>query len=851
VGLYEINRRCTACSLSEGCKGPVPAVGSGRVMLVGEAPGRNEDVKGLPFQGDAGKYLNSLLDSAGISRSDVIISNVVKCRPSTSNRTPTTAEAEFCAARWLDVEIGLYQPEIIVAMGKVAISHFLGEVSVEHVHGIPRSWTARGYTLLPIYHPAAGLHETRLMRQIQDDFQILGRLVRGEPVGIPEDEYPEPVYEEATQGDWRRPTAWDTEIVDDELWSFQASDEPGTASFMSASQDFMPGDKAIVHNYLFDATWLPFPENTDDTMLMAYLLGLPQGLKELAWRLCGMEMESYQDTIKGYRKEKAIKYLEQAALGPNEDDEWPDPPELENVIWNKSNGRLESVIKKPQHISRKIKRILADVASGKETKDGPVDPWTRWDKLDKRERVVVEDVLGPMPDASLADAPPDKATYYACRDADATLRVWKVLSSMLKEKGLEGIYQIDRQVLPIAMEMQQNGIMLDVEYLNGLGRHYTELMEAKAEQIFSEVGKRFNPNSDNEVRRLMFEDLGFKPTAWTETRLPRVNREELSKINHPVVPMLTEYKHLAHLKDSFCDPLPSKVDARGRVHPTIKVTRTETGRWSMQEPNLQQIPARTEYGRAIRKAFQAEPPCILVAVDYSQIEMRVAAHLSQCRSMIELFNEGRDIHTETASQIFGVPLDSVTSQMRYPTKTMGFGVIYGLTPHGLYSQMVQEGLTDWTEDKCQKFIDEYYKLRPELGTWQKEVLEQAREQGYVRDIFGRIRWTPELLCPIKRYRGAGERQAINMPVQSSAQGIIKLAMGRLNHTLKTFPGLVRWLLQIHDELLWEIEDEELNNFLPLVSRDMQSVVKLSVPVLVEAKVGRHWGELKPFIGEYR
>jgi len=507
------------------------------------------------------------------------------------------------------------------------------------------------------------------------------------------------------------------------------------------------------------------------------------------------------------------------------------------------------VTKKPQHISRKIKRIIADVVGGKENKDGPVDPWTRWHNIDPRERATVEEQLGKMPDASLEDVDPDTAIHYSCRDADATLRVYQALWPKIQELGLEFVYQLDRQVLPVAMAMMQEGITLDGKFLGILGRHYMELMEAKAEDIFSLVGKRFNPNSDNELRVLMYEYLGFKPTKFTETGLPKVNKEELSKLKHAVVPMLLEYKHLAHLKDSFCDTLPNKIDSHGRVHCTINVTRTETGRWSMKEPNLQQIPARTEYGREIRKAFVAGPGYYLVAIDYSQIEMRVAAHLAQCQSMIGLFNEGRDIHTETASQIFDVPLDQVTPQQRYPTKTMGFGVIYGLTPHGLYSQMAQEGLRDWTEDRCQEFIDEYYALRPELGTWQEVVKKEARQQGYVRDLFGRIRYIPELLCPIKRYQGAGERQAINMPVQSTAQGIIKLATGRLWKKLESWPpGMVNWLLQIHDELLWEVEakGEVIDFFTQVAVKEMEAVVRLSVPVIAECKVGDNWGEMKPF-----
>ena len=850
TSFYDINRGCKACPLSEGCKAPVPAVGQGRVMLVGEAPGRNEDTYGKPFTGDAGKYLDGLLASVGVKRTEVMISNVVKCRP-LRNRTPSRQEADFCASRWLDVEVEINQPDIIVAMGKVAIEHFLGEgVTVEHVHGIPVG------NVLPVYHPAAGFYDTRLMRAIQSDFEVLGKLVKGLELERPVDEL-EAVYSEVLPPEERKSylgkTAWDTEVVDNKLWSFQASDQAGTGDFMDAGVwGFIPGDKrAVVHNYLYDARWIPLPDDTDDTMLMAYVLGLPQGLKELAWRLCGMEMRSYLEVIGGHRKQKAMDYLTEANV-----EAWPDPPELENVVWNKKDNKLEVQRKRPQNIGRKIKRILADVVGGKVLKEGPVDPWARWHNIDARERAVVEDVLGLMPDASLADIPREEAVYYATRDSDATLRVYEKLMPMIEERELGFVYRMDQATLPVAMEMQREGIRVDVEHLRNLGRHYLERMEAKAEQIFetasipfaqgvNEVGVkiwRFNPNSDDAIRKLFYEHLGFKPTAFTPTGLPSVKGSELAKIDHPLVPMVEEYRHLAHIKDSFCDTLPGRV-VDGNIHPTINVTRTETGRWSMKQPNLQQIPARTEIGRAIRKAFIAAPWASLVAIDYSQIEMRVAAHLAGCRSMIDLFLEGRDIHTETASQIFDVPLDQVTSQMRYPTKTMGFGVVYGLTPHGLHNQMVQEGLDDWTESKCEEFIQEYYRLRPELRVWQEGVKAQARRDGYVKDMFGRIRYTPELLCPIERYQGAGERQAINMPVQSSAQGIIKLAMGEM-HRRREETVRFTWLLQIHDEIMVEVLDQLKNGFIAWAVSIMESAVKLSVPVVVEAKAGQNWAEME-------
>jgi len=209
--------------------------------------------------------------------------------------------------------------------------------------------------------------------------------------------------------------------------------------------------------------------------------------------------------------------------------------------------------------------------------------------------------------------------------------------------------------------------------------------------------------------------------------------------------------------------------------------------------------------------------------------------------MIDLFLEGRDIHTETASQIFGVPVDEVTSWQRYPTKTMGFGVIYGLTPHGLFNQMSQEGLEDWDERACEKFIKEYYALRPELGAWQDQTRAFAGKHGYVTDMFGRLRYIPEMLCPVKRYRGAGERQAINMPIQSTAQGILKAAMIRMSQEETSFPWF--WLLQIHDELMFEVESPHAPQFVQWATDIMESAVKLSVPIKVEAKMGTNWGEM--------
>ena len=876
--LFDANRACRECKLRNDCKGPVPGEGpmGAKLALVGEAPGYNEDKLGLPFRGAAGEYLVSLLRSIGLKREDIWITNTTKCRP-LNNRTPTAEEVEFCASRWLDIELQILKPEVIVPMGDAAISHFLGEGTVYERHGVPAVMDTPGL-ILPIYHPAAGLHRVELMTTIQEDFMALKEVLDGtwKPMV---DQHPVTDYQEiVTDGffEGQRPMALDTETIDGKIWSVQVSSSPGIATFARAGDGFdIDAKEVVVHNYLYDAQFVDLPPMTRDTMEMAYLLGLPQGLKELAKRFCGMEMDSYTELVRPYGKEKAMAWLERAALGngpqispltPADAEvswvDWPDPPVLEDFTWNKKTNTLGIKQKTPQHISKKIKRILADVRGGKENKDGPVDPFARWHKIDERERHDVEAVLGPMPEGNLEDAPREDAVHYSGRDADATLRLDGELWPIILSKGMQGVFQMDMGTYPVALEMMKNGIKIDPQKLQRLSAEYGAQMQIQAEEIFETACLpahptqpsplwRFNPNSDNELRVLFFERLGFKPTKFTKTGLPSVAGPELAKIDHPLVKMVENYRHLQHLKDSFCDTLPEKADGNNRIHPTIKTTRTATGRWSMADPNCQQIPTRTDLGRAIRTAFVPEEGNVFVAIDYSQIELRMAAHLSQCQSMMQAFRDGRDIHTETAARLFGVM--EPTEKQRYAAKTLNFGVIYGITADGFQAQMEVEGL-GWSVKECEAFIKESNSLRPELWVWQEETKAFARRNGYVVDMFGRRRLIPEILCPVKWIQSSGEREAINMPVQSGAQGILKRAMKALweQHLVRLgygweSPGLMTrflwWLLQIHDELLWEIPIDRVADFIHWAIPIMQDVVQLSVPVIAEAKTGPNWGEM--------
>jgi len=953
--LYDTNRACVACPMRQECDGPVPAEGpmDAEIALIGEAPGRNEDRRGRPWMGAAGQFLMSLLTSIGLTREDIWLSNMNKCRPK-GNRTPTSEEAKFCADRWLSVELNMVKPKIIGLLGDVAISYFLGEGTVFERHGKPvlmsretihpDSDIAVPTWVLPMYHPAAGLYDKGegMLARILEDFQVLGELARGtwKPVI---DEHPNPIYSEGPLPNMRQPIAIDTEWVDNKLWSVQLSNNPGTASFVPADSwkvDSLEDQEIIVHSYMADAKMVNLPVNTKDTQLMAYLLGLPQGLKELAKRLCGMEMQSYQEMTREYGKEKAMAYLEEAAKGcitpdwnatihtvpstsqkrestypvfstipvegvqgesfndaregtgtttalvavppgPNvavERTDWPDPPVLEDVTWNKKNSRFEIKSKTPQHISKKIKRILADVNGGKVNKHGPVDPYDRWTRIDGRERHDVEAVLGAIPEGNLEDAPRGHSIFYSSRDADATGRIYPILWQKILDKGLLPVFMMDMGTLPIALEMEKNGIKIDVQKLNELGDRFVGMLQEKSEEIFKGLNilcptcvgvaelygpkdksgyycnacndtriKRFNPNSNQELATLFFTDLGFTPTKHTPTGAPSVARGELAKIDHPVVGMIEEYRHVQHLKDSFCDTLPSKADELGRVHPTIKTTRTATGRWSMEDPNCQQIPSRDEEGKKIREAFIAEEGNVLVSIDYSQIEMRVQAHVAQCESMLQIFREGRHIHRETCAEVYGIPLADVNqdSPEYKATKNINFGVMYLETEAGLFTQMKREKAQGWDLQRCAQFIKDVYKLRPELWSWQQETIAFARRNGYVKDMWGRIRKIPECLVPVEWVQSQGDRQAVNMPIQGGAQGILKQAMVKISQERPWWlTNGARWLLQVHDELIWEVERPLVSRFIEETVPTMENIVKLSVPLEVEAKVGLNWGQMK-------
>ena len=614
---------CSECGLRQGCTRPVPSENCvpSEVMFVGEAPGAQEDLSGVPFVGASGQYLNSLLFQCGISRESVAVSNTVHCRPP-NNRTPKSDEIKACS-KWLDIELDTVQPHIIVALGKPATDVFLpgNNSTMEHMHGKPVEKDGR--IILPCYHPAFALRDTSKMRQVSEDFQVLRGLVKGR--GWREyhvmDEYPNPVYRVADTDDLLAELAdeiiesgefaVDTEVCRGKLWSVQISAKPGTAWFIPVHDNHTGrvdlskfNATAIVHNYLFDIQYLKLSE-TDfaDTMTLAYLVGAAQGLKELASRLCGIPMITYREMVKSGQQKLSLEYLLKASGM-----EWPDPPAIEETKWDNKKGCLITKSKKPWHISRKITKMLEDYAA-----DDSIDLWDRWQSIPEEERAVVEGVSGAMPESSLADIPFEQAMQYASRDADATLRVYHKLKKMITDSELDFIQYLDLGVLPQVNEMMQSGMPVDIPYLKELSAYYAGNMEVAAELASAKVGHPFNPNSSKQVAEVVYGELGFKPTKKTATGLISTDDQELKKIKHPVIVDILEYRRNLKNKSTFADALVENAIPHQhgggtvyRVHTTLKTTRTETGRLSSADPiNLQTMPTRSEDGKKIRKGFKA------------------------------------------------------------------------------------------------------------------------------------------------------------------------------------------------------------------------------------------------------
>ena len=425
-------------------------------------------------------------------------------------------------------------------------------------------------------------------------------------------------------------------------------------------------------------------------------------------------------------------------------------------------------------------------------------------------------------------------------EARAIWRLKPVLWEKLKEQALDRLYtEIEFPLCRVLGEMERTGVTVDRAALETFGEMLTNRIEDAQNTVFAYAGEEFNINSTKKLGEILFEKLGLPPVKKTKTGYS-TNADVLEKLRpkHPIIDAILEYRMLTKLKSTYADGLLKVIAADGRIHTTFQNMVTATGRLSSTEPNLQNIPVRRELGSEIRKMFVAREGCVLVDADYSQIELRVLAHIADDKNMQAAFLSGEDIHAETASQVFHVPLDTVTPEMRRNAKAVNFGIVYGISAWSLSQDI---GVFP---EEAKAYMDAYLENYAGVRAYMKNIVEQAREQGYVTTLYGRRRYLPELKSSNYNLRSFGERVALNTPIQGTAADIIKLAMIRVEAALREENLHARLILQVHDELIVECPAEEADQAAAILEREMQQVAQLKVPLLVEAKQGASWYEAK-------
>ncbi len=434
----------------------------------------------------------------------------------------------------------------------------------------------------------------------------------------------------------------------------------------------------------------------------------------------------------------------------------------------------------------------------------------------------------------------EKATRYAAEDADATWLLHEKLLPMLQEQGLEKLlFELEMPLMEIMTAMEQHGVLLDLGYLAELGNGFGQRMQELEKRIIELAGGPFNLNSPKQLEEVLFERLGLQAGKKTKGKTGRsTDNEVLTGLaeEHEIARLLLDYRGLAKLKSTYTDALAKLTDKQGRVHTSYNQAVTSTGRLSSSDPNLQNIPIRTDEGRRIREAFIAPPGCVILAADYSQIELRVLAHLSTDPVFCDAFNRDEDIHTRTASEVFGLFPEMVTSEMRRQAKTINFGIIYG---QGAFSLAKQLGVA---RNVAEKFISAYKERHSGAIAFLDSCIASAKETGYVTTILGRKLPIADITSSNGNLRSFAERNAINYPIQGSAADIIKQAMLGVDRAIHAEGLQSRLIMQVHDELVFEVPEAELEQMQELVNREMSQAVPLQVPLKVDINHGKNWSQ---------
>ena len=457
--------------------------------------------------------------------------------------------------------------------------------------------------------------------------------------------------------------------------------------------------------------------------------------------------------------------------------------------------------------------------------------------------IHIDELIGPKGKSqrSMRDLDPTLVYEYACEDADITLQLKNKLEPELKQHNCERLfYDIEMPLMPVLAEMEMNGVCLDTASLAETSKQFTTRMNEIEQRIYELAGEQFNIASPKQVGEILFDKLKIVEKAKKTKTGQYVTSEEVLqqlKNKHEIVADILEHRGLKKLIGTYIDALPKLINPRtGHIHTSFNQTITATGRLSSSDPNLQNIPIRGEDGKEIRKAFIPEPGCLFFSADYSQIELRVMAHLSQDPQMIEVFREGKDLHAATAANIYKKPIEEVTRDERTKSKRANFGIIYGITVFGLAERL------DIPRDEAKMLIDGYFDTFPQVHDYMEKSKDVARQQGYVTTLFGRRRYLPDINSANSVVRGFAERNAINAPIQGTAADIIKVAMIHIFQRFKTEGIRSKMILQVHDELNFSVYPDEKEKVEHIVIEEMQNAFHMSVPLVADSGFGDNWLE---------
>ncbi|MDG6236581.1 DNA polymerase I [Glaesserella parasuis] len=435
----------------------------------------------------------------------------------------------------------------------------------------------------------------------------------------------------------------------------------------------------------------------------------------------------------------------------------------------------------------------------------------------------------------------DKATEYAGEDAEITMKLHQLLwSELQKTPELVKLFeQIEMPLVSVLSRVERNGVLIDPAKLLAHSVEIEQRLKELETLVHQEAGEVFNLASTKQLQEILFKKLGLPILKKTPKGAPSTNEEvleELAQMGHQVPVLLIEHRGLSKLKSTYTDKLPQMINAQtGRVHTSYHQAVTATGRLSSSDPNLQNIPIRNEQGRRIRQAFIARDGYVILAADYSQIELRIMAHLANDANMIKAFAEGKDIHRSTAAEIFGVPLEAVTSEQRRSAKAINFGLIYGMSEFGLANQL---GIS---RTDAKKYMELYFQRYPAVQQFMLDIREKAAEKGYVETLFGRRLYLPEINSSNQMRRKAAERVAINAPMQGTAADIIKVAMIGIDQAVRNCEDIAM-IMQVHDELVFEVKADRVEHYTPLIKAEMEKAIELKVPLIAEVGVGGNWDE---------